>query len=272
MAHLAGRFLWYELMTTDMEAAKIFYADVVGWEVQSVAPGTPYSLFTAVGVPVSGVSILPPEAVEAGFKPGWLGYVGVDDVDASAGRIERLGGAVHVPPKEIPNISRFAIGADPQMATIGLLKWRNPAGDETPDVETPGRVGWHELLAANWEKAWDFYRELFGWQRAATDTGVMGTYQLFSAAGETIGGMFNKPDIVPMPFWLYYFNVDDIDAAAKRVHARDAELLEGPIEVPGNRWILKCTDPQGLMFALVGKRSRNPIGYFEPIPRTRSPD
>src|SRR5438067_3315985 len=98
MAHLTGRFLWYELMTTDMEAATTYYADVVGWAVQSVAPGTPYNLFTAAGVPVSGVSILRPEAVAAGFKPGWLGYVGVDDVDASAGQLERLGGAVHVSP------------------------------------------------------------------------------------------------------------------------------------------------------------------------------
>jgi hypothetical protein len=96
--------------------------------------------------------------------------------------------------------------------------------------------------------------------------GPVGTYQLFSAGGETIGGMFTKPAIEPVPFWLYYFNVGDIDVAMKRVKAGRGQILSGPIEVPGNRWILRCTDPQGAIFALAGKRSHNGIGYFERVP------
>ena len=118
--------------------------------------------------------------------------------------------------------------------------------------QAPGRVGWHELLAADWEKAWAFYSELFGWQKADTDIGAMGTYQLFSAGGQTIGGMFTKPPTVPVPFWLYYFNVGDIDAAVRRVKAGSGQVLNGPIEVPGGSWIVQCTDPQGAIFALVG--------------------
>ncbi len=125
--------------------------------------------------------------------------------------------------------------------------------------------GWHELLAADWEKAWAFYAELFGWQKAQADTGAMGTYQPFSAGGQTIGGMFTKPTTEPVPFWLYYFNVGDIDVAMKRVKAGSGEILNGPIEVPGGKWIAQCTDPQGAIFALVGKRSHNGIGYFERV-------
>jgi len=64
-----------------------------------------------------------------------------------------------------------------------------------------------------------------------------------------------KPPTVPMPFWLYYFNVGDIDVAMKRVKAGRGQILSGPVEVLGNRWILRCTDPQGAIFALQGKRS-----------------
>jgi predicted enzyme related to lactoylglutathione lyase len=78
--------------------------------------------------------------------------------------------------------------------------------------------------------------------------------------------MFTKPATVPAPFWLYYFNVGDIDAAMRRVRAGDGEILDGPIEVPGDRWIVRCTDPQGAMFALVGKRSHHGVGYFERVP------
>lgn len=271
MAHLHGRFAWYELATTDMESAKAFYGDVLGWGTQDVpASGPAYTLFTAAGAAVSGLMELPKEATTSGLRPSWLGYVCVDDVNAAANRIEELGGAVHVPPTEIPNVSRFSIAVDPQMATIALLKWLNGDQQQPAELDAPGRVGWHELLAADWEQAFAFYRELFGWQKAQTDTGAVGTYQLFSARGETIGGMYTKPAMEPVPFWLYYFNVGDIDVAMKRVKAGGGTILTGPIEVPGRRWIARCTDPQAAIFALMGKRSHNGIGYFERLPRNPS--
>jgi hypothetical protein len=126
-------------------------------------------------------------------------------------------------------------------------------------------VGWHELLAADWEKAFAFYSELFGWRKADAEIGSMGTYQIFSAGGQTIGGMSTKPPTVPMPFWLYYFNIDDIDAAAERVKAGGGRILEDPLEVRGGGWIARCTDPQGAMFALGGMRNNKVFGYFKPV-------
>src|SRR5207247_10404884 len=124
MADSHCRFVWYELMTTDMEAAKTFYADVLGWGTQDVSvPGMAYTLFTAGGASVSGLMDLPEDARATGLRPSWLGYVGVNDVDATADRIQQLGGALHVPPKDVPNISRISIAVDPPSATIGLFKW-----------------------------------------------------------------------------------------------------------------------------------------------------
>src|SRR5712692_11960682 len=96
------RFVWYELMTTDMEAAKAFYANVVGWGTRDASmPGMAYTLFTAGEASVSGLMDLPEDArKKMGAKPSWIGYVGVNDVDATADRIKHLGGTVHVPPKE----------------------------------------------------------------------------------------------------------------------------------------------------------------------------
>ncbi|MEO8716189.1 MAG: VOC family protein, partial [Acetobacteraceae bacterium] len=76
--------------------------------------------------------------------------------------------------------------------------------------------------------------------------------QLFAAGDAAIGGMMTKADAVPAPFWLYYFNVDDIQAAAARVKDKGGQVLNGPHEVPGPMWIVQCSDPQGAMFALVG--------------------
>jgi uncharacterized protein len=264
MVNSHGRFLWYELRTTNTEAAKAFYAKVVGWGTQDVSmPGMPYILFTVAGSSVSGLMRLPEDAKKLGEKPSWIGYVGVADVDATADRIKRLGGAVHVPPRNILNVSRFSVVADPQMATLALLQWLLPRREQPAELSAPGHIRWHELFAADWEKAFTFYHELFGWQKANPDSDAMGAYQLFSAGGQRIGGMFTKPPSVPVPFWLYYFNVGDIDAAAKRVKAAGGQVLEGPLEVSGDDWIVQCTDPQGAMFALVGTRKHKPIGYFE---------
>src|SRR5271170_3426753 len=118
MADSHGRFLWYELMTTDMKAATDFYAKVVGWGTEDASmPGMPYTLLTVGGASVSGLVGLPESAKKKALTPGWIGYVGVADVDAITDRIRRLGGAVHVPPQDIANISRFSVVADPQMAT-----------------------------------------------------------------------------------------------------------------------------------------------------------
>jgi predicted enzyme related to lactoylglutathione lyase len=265
-----GHFVWYELTTTDMAAAKAFYADVVGWGTRDASmPGLPYTVFTAGEASVSGLMNLPQDARKSGERPSWIGYVGVNDVDATADRVKHLGGAVHVQPQDILNISRFSVVADPQMATLALFKWQQPPAQEQPiHLRTPGRVGWHELFAADWEKAWPFYSELFGWQKAEAETGATGTYQLFSAGGETIGGMVTKPPVMPVPFWLYYFNVGDIDAAVTRVKARGGQVLSGPTRMPEGHLIVQCTDPQGAVFALTGHSG---VGYFERAgaPRTK---
>jgi predicted enzyme related to lactoylglutathione lyase len=252
MSDFHGRFCWYELMTSDREAAKPFYGSVVGWGSQEVpSAGIPYSLFTAPGGPVAGLMDLPgPTAPLA-----WLGYVAVDDVDATAAQATGLGATIRMPPTDIPGIGRFAVFSDPQGATVALFH-PVPGSTQPAAMEAPGGIGWHELQAADWPSAFAFYRELFGWEKAeAMDTGEMGVYQLFEAGGTTIGGMFTKPPVEVGPFWLFYFNVGDIDAATARVTAGGGEVVTPAMPVPGGGWIIHAKDPQGALFALHGTRA-----------------
>jgi uncharacterized protein len=259
-----GRFVWYELMTTDVEAAKVFYAEIMGWGARDVSlSDITIALFTAEEGPVSGLMNLPEGAT--GAAPHWVGYVGVNDIDAATDLVERRGGAVYALPTEIPNTSRFSVFADPQTATLGMLESIGPERMQPADINAPGRVGWHELLATDSEKALAFYGELFDWQKAGADIGAMGTYRRFSAGGQAIGGILTKPATMPAPFWLYYFNVADIDAAAKRVTAAGGQILDGPLQSPAGPWIVQCADPQGAVFALAGGRARKVVGYFERV-------
>jgi hypothetical protein len=149
------------------------------------------------------------------------------------------------------------------MATFALFKWLNPDQVRSLASGQTGGVGWHELLAADGPNAFGFYGALFGWQTVDAGAEADDAYRLFSAGGETIGGMFTKPASVPEPFWLFYFSVADIDAAAERVTAGGGEILEGPVQMPGGDRVIRCLDPQGAMFALTGRRSGQPPGYFK---------
>jgi predicted enzyme related to lactoylglutathione lyase len=256
MSDPQGKFCWYELMTTDAAAATRFYETVVGWGIQdSGMPGMAYSILSVGGVGIGGLMALPEEARKAGARPGWMGNVWVRDVDAAAEKVKAAGGVIHKSGTDIPGVGRFSVVADPQGAIFTLFK---DAGGERPPMPapwTPGLNGWHELHSSDPEAGFAFYSGQFGWTKGeAFDMGgPVGVYQLFATGAEgAVGGMMKKMDAFPQSFWLYYFCVDDIDAAAARVTGANGRVLNGPHEVPGGAWIVQCLDPQGVMFALVG--------------------
>jgi predicted enzyme related to lactoylglutathione lyase len=258
-----GHFAWYELLTTDVAAAGAFYGKVIGWSGKDTStPELAYTVLTAGDVPVGGLMDIPEKGRRLGATPRWVGYVAVDDIGATATKIRRLGGAVLLPPTD-SNIGRVSVVADPQKATFALVTGLTYGQRLPGGLDELGRVGWHELLAEDRNKVFDFYGELFGWQRASSETDPANPYQLFSAAGQTIGGMLTKLPSVSQPCWLYYVNVDDIGTAAERVNNGGGRILQGPIELQDGCWIARCADPQGALFALQGARGqRDPERSF----------
>lgn len=250
---MRGRFVWYELMTTDPEAALGFYAQVLGWATKpSGMPG--YSLVSAGSHEVAGVMTLPEAAAAAGAPPSWLGYVAVDEVDAAAAAVQAAGGQIHHPPTDIPGVGRFSTVADPHGAALCLFCGSGGDSPPEPALGTPGTVGWNELMAGNLDSAWAFYSAQFGWVKTeAVDMGPMGTYQLFGLPGaaDSLGGMMTRPPEMPVAAWSYYFNVPAIDAAAERVTRGGGQVINGPMQVPGGSWIVNAIDPQGAFFSLV---------------------
>jgi uncharacterized protein len=255
MAGTQSWFVWYELMTSDAAAAKAFYSAVIGWTTEDwPMPGMTYTLLRVGESQVGGLMTMPSEAGAAGMRPCWIGYIGVDDVDAAAAKAQRLGGKIIAAPTDIPNVGRFAVVTDPQGAAVNLFK-PSQSGQRAPVSSELGQIGWHELHTREWPQAFEFYAGMFGWLKGdAVDMGPMGSYQLFTCGGMPIGAMFNSPAATSARFWLFYVNVGDIDAAAVRVSAGGGKILQGPMQVPGGQWIIQAADPQGAGFALLGSR------------------
>ena len=86
-----GDFVWHELRTTDAKGAEEFYTHVVGWQAKSAgdAGGMPYTILSVGDLGTAGLMQLTPQMLEAGVKPAWAGFIGVDDVDAYAERVEK---------------------------------------------------------------------------------------------------------------------------------------------------------------------------------------
>jgi len=255
MSAAQSSFVWYELMTTDVASAKAFYSTVVGWMTQDMPmPGMTYTLLQAGSESVGGIMPVPGDALAGGLKPTWIGYLYADNVDSATAKVTALGGAVHHAPTDIPSVGRFSVVSDPQGAMFHLFKPTTPSGERTRS-DVPGHVGWHELHTTDRPAAFEFYNALFGWLKAEpVDMGPMGIYQLFTVNGAAIGGLFNSPDAEHRPFWLYYFTVEDIDAASLRVIQAGGRVTQEVHQVPGGLWILRATDRQGAGFALLGPR------------------
>jgi uncharacterized protein len=260
----AAGFIWYELLADDTAAAARFYAAVLGWSARdSGLPGPGYQFFSTGECDIGGLMTLPPGAKAMGARPQWLPYLSVPDVDASAASIVAAGGALQMPPTDIPGTGRFAMVADPQGAPFYVMA---PVGDGPSPAFRPGvsgHGGWHELHTRDARAAHEFYAGQFAWRTVPqSDPGAWGAALLFDAgegAGEgagpakAIGGIVEVPGIA-RPSWLTCFNVDDLDAARRRLVVAGG-TLDGEVRpVPGDDWMLHARDPQGAAFALLGPR------------------
>jgi predicted enzyme related to lactoylglutathione lyase len=249
------KFVWYDLMTTDIHASESFYKTVAGWDAKdSGMSDRQYTILSVGPAMVGGIMPLPAEIRDAG-APCWRGYIGVDDVDTYAERVKAAGGTVHRKPEDIPGIGRFAVVSDPHGAVFLLFTGIGDAPIKESGLGKAGQIGWHELHAGDREADFTFYSRLFGWTKAdALDMGDMGIYQTFKTGGDAVGGIMTKMADAPGAFWLYYIGVKAIDAAGERVKKAGGTIVHGPHPVPGGAWILKCLDPQGAVFALVGPK------------------
>lgn len=252
-----GRFLWYELLTSDPSRSESFYSRLLGWQPRPwEGSEPPYTMWTVGGQPIGGLMELPEEAREQGAPSHWLPYLGTDDVDATAERARELGAETMVPPTDIPDVGRFSVLKDPQGALFAIYTPSSEPGDEGGEPGF-GHVSWNELGTTDHEAALAFYGELMGWGETNThDMGDMGVYRIYGTPERDYGGMYDLPaGTGAPPAWLMYVMVPDVDEVAEKVTDLGGTVINGPMDVPGGGRVAQCLDPTGAAFALHAKGS-----------------
>jgi predicted enzyme related to lactoylglutathione lyase len=220
------RFCRFELRTTNVAAARAFYATVLGEGGADIVP-------------------LPEAAAARGAPAHWLGHLGVDDVEGAACAFVERGAARLGPTRPTVDGGEVAIVHDPGGAVVAVAT--------PPSAPARANVVWHQLHTTDLARATASYRELFGWQLTdRLDLGALGVHQQFAwyAGGASVGSMADTAGLPGVhPHWLFHFRVAALEPALVAVRAAGGVVI-GPTVLPGGHRIAVCDDPQGAAFAL----------------------
>jgi uncharacterized protein len=264
MANQHGDFFWYELLTKDADAAGDFYGKVIGWTSQdSGQTAMDYRYFSSGDSSdskdgVGGYMTITLEMEAGGARPAWLGYIAVDDVDASVAAITGSGGKLHMPAMDIEGIGRMAMVSDPQGAAFYVMKSASDEMSHSFAATEPklGHCAWNELASSDPGGAMAFYTAQFGWSAAGEmDMGDMGAYRFLQASGERhlLGAVYHMVETDPQSHWLFYFRVANLDTAMAKIQELGGRILMEPVPVPGDKdYSLIAYDPDGAAFGLIG--------------------
>jgi len=261
MPNPVGSFIWYELMTTDPDAAADFYGKVIGWKIAAHsdpgAGGMDYRMIVRDdGGMAGGVLKLTDEMCQGGAIPCWMPYLYVPDVDAEIKAIEAEGGKLQMPATDLP-VGRIAMVLDPQGVPIYLMAPVPPEGqpDAVSDVfdeSAVQRVRWNELASKDQDGSMDFYARHFGFEfNDKMPMGDLGDYCFIHHHGKRLGAVMRK-NWDNGVLWDFYFGVPSASAAKAAIEANGGTVINDPMEVPGGDWVVFGIDPQGARFGVVG--------------------
>ncbi|MCF3166576.1 VOC family protein [Streptomyces violaceoruber] len=244
-----GTPCWADAMFVDVEGAKSFYGDVLGWTFgQSASEFGDYTQAFADGR--AAAAVVPPMP-GADDTSAWCLYFASPDAAATAARVRDNGGEVLMEPMRIGDFGTMALARDPGGAVFGIWQAGRHEGFET-EMGAPGGYCWSEVFTRDPQRVDAFYPAVFPYTVRKFDDESM-DFTMFDVAGRTVlgrmamGGEF--PPEVPSHVNVY-FAVPDCDAAVAKATARGGELRYGPADSPFGRFAT-ISDPQGAAFAVI---------------------
>jgi predicted enzyme related to lactoylglutathione lyase len=246
----AGRFVWHDLMTRDVNAAKRFYGGLFGWQFENTKRGDhPYVIARLGADPVAGivdVSSLPDAA------PQWISFMAVPDVEKTVALVRFGGGKVLAEPREVASIARAAVVSDPQGAPLGLAQLhREIRGVVDPAQPVASRFFWQEYLAGDAARALDFYKRLAGYEAAVTDARLGVEYHVLRTTTRPRAGLFQLPESSDvLPTWLPYVFVQDPAGLSTQVVQLGGRILLPADPARRNGSLVVIADPGGAPLAL----------------------
>jgi predicted enzyme related to lactoylglutathione lyase len=239
---------WVDLMTTDADSSRGFYSELFGWEFDVSGPDMGfYGMAKVRGNQVAGVGPMQ-EGVE---RPVWSTYLETADLDATVQKVRDAGGTILAGPMDVMDAGRLAVFADPTGAATGL--WQSGTHTGMQLANEPGSVTWNEVMTRDYERAKQFFADVFGYTYTEMGDGGF-QYATIELDGKTVGGIGALPADVPEEVpahWRVYFAVDNCDDAVDHLIKLGGNVTRPAEDMPYGR-MADVTDPQGAAFSVIG--------------------
>lgn len=243
-----GSFCWINVLTPSSEAARAFFAALLGWSFNEI-PGMGH-IIQVDGHDIGGFWDLHHTNMPTELPPGIGVMVRVEDAAATVQRAAELGGRSK-PAKAIGPSGTMGELYDPLGANIDV--WQAGASPgSTADPTRHGVPSWIEGLTTDVDRAATFYRALFGWTSEVMPMPGM-DYLVFSNQGEPVAGMMAitaELGEVP-PHWATYVTVDDADSVAAKAAELGGSVTLPSHDIPGVGRIAGLMSPQGVRFYVI---------------------
>ncbi len=224
--HQVGQFVWYDLLTNDLDGAKRFYGGLFGWTFDDGGEDEPvYTTIRHGGRAIGGIAYIPRMKAQVNASQ-WVSNLSVEDVDRAAAYVANNGGSVEAEPQELPHRGRVAVVRDNQGALVAIV--RSQSGDPVEDRAMDGGWLWTELWTRDADSSIRFYEGLVGYEHRELEDRAPGTYYLFEKDGEVQAGVLAYDFEQVEPNWLPYIRVDDPADLVRRVEELGGRVLIAP--------------------------------------------
>ncbi|WP_031072201.1 VOC family protein [Streptomyces sp. NRRL S-118] len=244
-----GTPCWADAMFTDVEGAKAFYGDVLGWTFGEAS--SEYGDYTqAYADGKAAAAVVPPMPGQDG-PAAWCLYLASDDVEATARKIRENGGEVLMEPMQVGDFGSMVLARDPGGVVFGVWQGGTHEGFEARGER--GSYCWAEIFTREPEKSDDFFPAVFPYRTKEMESPDHMDFRVFQLGEDPVLGRMRMTDEFPPevpPHINVYFAVDDCDAAVGRATARGGILRWGPMDTPFGRFA-SLSDPQGAAFSVI---------------------
>ncbi|GGJ29856.1 hydrolase [Streptomyces brasiliensis] len=235
-------------MFSDVEGAKGFYGDVLGWTFgESSSEYGNYTQAYANGKAVAAV--VPPMPGQEG-QSQWCLYFASPDAAATAATIRDNGGEVLMEPMQVGDFGTMCLAREPGGAVFGV--WQAGVHEGFEATGAPGAYCWAEVFTREPGRTDTFLPAVFPYTAQQTQDDAV-DFRIFSLGGQPVLGRMRMTDDFPpeVPSYInVYFGVDDCDGAVARATKLGAILRFGPMTSPFGRFAA-LTDPQGANFSVI---------------------
>lgn len=252
--HAPGTFCWFELATSDQDAARAFYSKLFDYEISDspIGEGETYTIMKLAGRDAAALFKMPEKNYPPGTPPHWMAYLAVENADAAAEKVQAAGGKVMTGPFDVMDHGRMVVCMDP--AGAAFCVWQPLTHHGVGVTGEHGAFGWCQLNmpTAGREAAKKFYTAVFGWTFRDDAMPMGDAYTTWLGSSGPRGGMMPMPPGVNAPaHWLIYFATNDVDATVARCKELGGQSMVPPTEIPGTGRFAVLQDPQGAFFAVV---------------------